>query len=70
MLSFQVVINSPYMTYEEYARFSGLTLRTLRDWAAEGKLIIKKKEKPRETPMVNVIAMVEMATREALAAVV
>lgn len=70
MLSFQVVINSSYMTYDEYARYSGLTIRTIRDWADEGKLIIKEKSKPRETPMVNVIAMTEMATREAMARLV
>lgn len=70
MLSFQVVINSSYMTYDEYARHSGLTIRTIRDWADEGKLIIKEKSKPRETPMVNVIAMTEMATREAMARLV
>ncbi|MGF1761028.1 hypothetical protein L4D76_24510 [Photobacterium sagamiensis] len=66
MLSFQVVINAPYMTYDEYARFSGLTIRTIREWANEGKLIVKAKTKNRETPMVNVIAMTEMATREAM----
>lgn len=70
MLSFQVVINAPYMTYEQYAIHCGLTKRTIRNWADEGKIIVKQKTIPGETPMVNVIAMTEMATREAMARVV
>ena len=66
MLSFQLVIPAPFMTFDEYARFSGMTPRTIADWASKGKLIIKKKEVPRETPLVNVVAMTELATREAL----
>ncbi|MBP3140112.1 hypothetical protein ACTFQ5_15790 [Aliivibrio fischeri] len=66
MLSFQVVITAPFMTLDEYSRHSGMTKRTLKDWAAQGKLILKKKDLPKETPLVNVIAMQELATREAL----
>lgn len=67
MLSFQVVINSPYMTYAEYARYTGQTVRQIEDWAKKGRIIIQPKEARTETPLVNVIAMTEKATREALA---
>ncbi|MEI8594005.1 hypothetical protein [Photobacterium sp. Hal280] len=66
MLSFQIVINAPYMTYEEYSRHSGLSVRTLKDWAAQGKLIMAPKDGKRETPLINVIAMTEQAAQQAL----
>ncbi|MCE7556359.1 hypothetical protein [Aliivibrio fischeri] len=65
-LSFQVVVPVPFMTYQEYSKYSGITVRTLKNWQQQGLLIIKEKNKPRETPLVNVIAMQELATREAL----
>ena len=42
MLSFQIVIPAPFMTFEEYSRHTGMPKRTLKDWAAKGKLILKK----------------------------
>lgn len=66
MLSFQIVINTPFMTYEQYSQLSGMPKRTIMDWVAEGKLPIKTKEKAKETPMINMVALHEMATREAM----
>ncbi|MDF2183499.1 helix-turn-helix domain-containing protein [Grimontia hollisae] len=65
MLSFSVAIPAPYMTSEEYARFTGMTHRTVKDWITQGKIITAPKVKKGETPMVNVIAMTEKASREA-----
>lgn len=45
MLSFQIVVNAPFMTLEEYSRYSGMSKRLLRDWEREGKVIFKKREK-------------------------
>ncbi|MDD1792548.1 hypothetical protein LRP50_05325 [Enterovibrio sp. ZSDZ42] len=64
MLSFSVAIPAPYMTCEEYARFTGMTYRTVKDWAAQGKIITAPKVNKGDTPMVNVIAMMEKASRE------
>lgn len=66
MLSYQIVLNSPFMTFEEYSRFTGMPKRTICDWASQGRIILKKKDKPKETPLVNVVAMTELAAREAL----
>ncbi|MCG6362192.1 hypothetical protein [Vibrio fluvialis] len=66
MLSFQIVINTPFMTYEQYSQLSGMPKRTIMDWVAEGKLPIKTKEKAKETPMINMVALHEIATREAM----
>ncbi|ENH7109822.1 hypothetical protein ABWJ26_000225 [Vibrio fluvialis] len=66
MLSYQVVINTPFMTYEQYSQFSGMPKRTISDWVNEGKLPIKNKDKPKETPLINMVALLEIATREAM----
>ncbi|ELU8557318.1 hypothetical protein G6364_08230 [Vibrio cholerae] len=49
MLSYQVVINTPFMTHEQFSQFSGMPKRTIMDWVAESKLPIKNKDKPKET---------------------
>jgi hypothetical protein len=40
--------------------------RTIKDWVKDGRLPIKKKDKPKDTPLINMIALVEMATRETM----
>ena len=66
MLSYQVVLNTPFMTYDQYSQFSGMPKRTIKDWVKDGRLPIKKKDKPKDTPLINMIALVEMATRETM----
>ena len=66
MLSYQVVLNTPFMTYDQYSHFSGMPKRTIMDWVADGRLPIKKKAKAKETPLINMIALHEMATRETM----
>ncbi|HCM1282898.1 TPA: hypothetical protein N2899_002266 [Vibrio parahaemolyticus] len=66
MLSYQVVLNTPFMTYDQYSQFSGMPKRTIMDWVADNRLPIKSKTKPKETPLINMVALLEMATREAM----
>ncbi|WP_050940762.1 hypothetical protein [Vibrio harveyi] len=66
MLSYQVVLNTPFMTYDQYSQFSGMPKRTIMDWVADGRLPIKTKAKGKENPLINMIALVEMATRETM----
>lgn len=66
MLSYQVVLNTPFMTYDQYSQFSGMPKRTIMDWVSDGRLLIKNKDKPKETPLINMVALVELATREAM----
>ncbi|OAJ95221.1 hypothetical protein [Vibrio bivalvicida] len=66
MLSYQVVLNTPFMTYDQYSQFSGMPKRTIMDWVSDGRLPIKAKSKPKETPFINMVALLEMATREAM----
>jgi len=67
MLSFSPTIKSPYLTYQEYSRESGMPLGTIKDKVGKGELPVKKKKSPGEKPMINMIALTEMAAREALA---
>jgi hypothetical protein len=54
------------MTYDQYSQFSGMPKRTIIDWVSDGRLPIKRKAKPKETPMINMVTLLEMATREAM----
>ncbi|EJN6829093.1 TPA: hypothetical protein ACGVAU_000632 [Vibrio vulnificus] len=65
MLTYQVVLNTPYMTYEQFSQFSGMPKRTISDWVADSKLPIKNKDKPKETPLINMVALFQQAAREA-----
>ncbi|MFH4793852.1 hypothetical protein ACRTEU_08570 [Vibrio alginolyticus] len=67
MLSYNPVLPVPFVTFEEYSRVTGLKLETIRDYVRKGRIIIQEKRAPKEKPLVNLIAMNEIAAREALA---
>lgn len=54
------------MTYDQYSQFSDMPKRTIMDWVADGRLAIKTKAKGKETPLINMVALLENATREAM----
>ncbi len=60
--SFQVV--TPYVTFEEYSRISGLTLNTIRHLVREGSLPIRPKLKPKEKPFINMLALLKEADEQ------
>ena len=66
MLSYSPALSVPFVTYEEYSRATGIPIETVKSYARNGKIIIKKKSAPKEKPLVNLIAMNELAVREAL----
>ncbi|MBY7811636.1 hypothetical protein KW448_08250 [Vibrio fluvialis] len=66
MLSYSPALPVPFVTYEEYSRATGMPIDTIRHYVREGRIIIKKKTAPKEKPLVNLIAMNELAAREAL----
>lgn len=66
MLSYSPALPVPFVTYEEYSRATGIPIETVKSYARNGKIIIKKKTAPKEKPLVNLIAMNELAVREAL----
>ncbi|MFW1315345.1 hypothetical protein ACEWBY_09185 [Vibrio parahaemolyticus] len=67
MLSYNPVLPVPFVTFEEYSRITGLKLETIRDYVRKGRIIIQEKRAPKEKPLVNLIAMNEIAARETLA---
>lgn len=68
MLSYQPVIPVPFMTLDEYSRHSGISKASLRKMIGDGRMIIKKKDSPREHPQINLVAIYERAARETVAA--
>ena len=54
------------MRIKDYSHFSGIPISTLRKDMENNKLIIRPKAAKNEKTMVNVIAMMEVASREAL----
>ncbi|CAB1250266.1 hypothetical protein QTU67_002198 [Vibrio cholerae] len=66
MLTYSVPPRSPYVTMEEYSRLSGLAIGTIKQYINEGRIIIKPKDKRRDKPLVNMVAMHEIAAREAM----
>ncbi len=66
MLSYSPVVPVPFVTFEEYSRATGIPLRTVQDYVRKGRIIIKKKGVSKEKPLINLVAMTELATREAV----
>lgn len=65
MLSFNLAPSAPFMTYEQYSRTTGISVNTLKTMVADGRLILMRKESPSQAALVNVIAMTELAARQA-----
>lgn len=65
MLHFQIAIPVPFVTVDHYCALTGMNKRTVQDYIRKGKIIIKKKEAPKESPMINMVAMHQIAMREA-----
>ncbi|GIU13052.1 DNA-binding protein [Shewanella sp. MBTL60-007] len=61
MSEFTLQIDAPYISCEEYARRTGITLRTVRTLISDGRLPIRPKLKSKERPFINMIALVKEA---------
>lgn len=66
MISYQVVVSTSFMTYDQYSQIPAILRRTIMDWVADGHLPIKTTAKGKETPLINMVALLEIATREAM----
>ncbi|MEC6831036.1 hypothetical protein VXS06_04580 [Photobacterium toruni] len=64
MLHYQIAIPTPFVTVEQYCTLTGMPKGTVIDYIRKGKIIIKKKELPREKPLINMIAMHQIAVKE------
>ncbi|OEE30893.1 hypothetical protein A1QO_15595 [Vibrio genomosp. F10 str. ZF-129] len=59
-------IACPYVTVEHYCALSGLADGTVRQYISQGRILIKPKTLPREKTLINMVAMHELAAREAM----
>ncbi|EKO3378397.1 MULTISPECIES: hypothetical protein [Vibrio] len=68
MLSYSPALPVPFVTFEEYSRSTGIPIDTIRHYVRQGRIIIKDKViGSKEKPLINLVAMNEIAAREALA---
>ena len=65
MLQYQIVITTPFVTVDQYCILTGMTKGTVIDYIRKGRIFIKKKELPREKPLINMVAMHQIALKEA-----
>ncbi|MPY25155.1 DNA-binding protein [Shewanella psychropiezotolerans] len=58
MVNITLQVTTPYLTYAEYARASGLPYNTVKKMVYEGRLPTRPKKDPRDKPLINVQALV------------
>lgn len=61
MSGLTISIDTPFLTFEEYARRTGTTTDNVRYQVRHGRLPIKPKTKPKETPYINMLALMKEA---------
>ncbi len=57
-------ISAPYVSFEEYARLSGVPVTFVRHLVREGRLPIRPKCKPQEKPFINMLALISEASEQ------
>ena len=66
MLTYSVAPQTPFVTHDKYMELTGLPKSTLNDLIRDGKVIIKKQNKRGHKILINMVAMHEIAAREAV----
>ncbi|MCS6101382.1 DNA-binding protein [Shewanella baltica] len=56
-------IGAPFITYQQYAAMSGLSLNKIQDMARQGQLPIAPKVRPKDTPLINMVALTKQANQ-------
>ncbi|MGB0895341.1 MAG: DNA-binding protein [Parashewanella sp.] len=56
-----IQIASPFVTVDEYSRMSGIPKRTLDTMIGDGRIPIRPKNKAKEKPLINVLALMKEA---------
>ncbi|KJF83578.1 hypothetical protein [Photobacterium angustum] len=65
MTQIQIAVTAPFVTVDHYSAITGIPKGTISRYITEGKIITKKKDKPKEKPLINMVAMNQIAAREA-----
>ncbi|QXN26692.1 DNA-binding protein [Shewanella putrefaciens] len=61
MSSLVISIPAPFVTFQQYAAATGLKLNKVQALAREGRLPIMPKATPKETPLINMVALMKQA---------
>ena len=65
MSSLTLHIDAPYISFEEYARRTGIQVGAVRKLGAAGRLPIRPKVKAQERPFINMLALAQEAAKQA-----
>ena len=68
MSSFAIQIAAPYISVDEYARVTGIPAETVKKMIRDGRVPIRPKDKPKEKPLINVLALMQEAHNNSYAA--
>ncbi|MCW3171247.1 DNA-binding protein [Shewanella subflava] len=60
-------IAAPFVSYEEYARLTGVPVATVRNLVRTGRLPIRAKAVPQEKPFINMLALIKEADEQSAA---
>ncbi|RLV57892.1 DNA-binding protein [Parashewanella curva] len=66
MSEIAIQIAVPYLTVEQYSRFSGIPENTIRWMIQQGRLPIRSKIKPKEKPLINLLALMREANDQVI----
>lgn len=64
MSNITLQFDTPFLSYEEYARRTGCSIHLVRRHVREGKLPIKPKATEKETPFINMVALTRAAAEQ------
>ena len=66
MSEIAIQIAVPYLTVEQYSRFSGIPENTIRSMIQQGRLPIRSKIKSKEKPLINLLALIREANDQVI----
>ncbi len=61
MSDIAIQIATPFVTYEEYSRLSGLPYNTVKKMVADGRIPIRPKVRKNDKPLINLLALTQEA---------
>lgn len=64
MSNLTLQLASPYVSYEEYGRISGLSINTIKKMVYSGRIPIRTKQNPKEKPLINMVALTREASEQ------
>lgn len=54
-------VPTPFVSYDEFSRLTGLPINTIKNMVADGRLKIRPKIRAKEKPLINMVALYQEA---------